>query len=139
MDTIQLNDTYMAVEYNMLGTDILQTSPDILKSDSISALDVTRKGTNFTLSVTNSGTTGFIELPVFAYKGYLARSGRDRLNISSGFNNRLRIVIPAGYSGQINSCFAEPWYWRAAEIISLFTLIFVVTGFVRTFRVQKGE
>ena len=36
-----------------------------------------------------------------------------------GNNNRIRIQIPAGFHDSVKVAFAEPWYWRAAEIVSL--------------------
>lgn len=34
----------------------------------------------------------------------------------------IRVEIPAGYTGTVRVRFAEPWFWRAAEAVSLLTL-----------------
>lgn len=68
---------------------------------------------------------GYIELPLIPYKGYQAKTQEGNLLITQGTNSRMRIMVPAGFKGGIRVCFEEPWYWRAAEIISLTTLMVI--------------
>jgi len=35
----------------------------------------------------------------------------------------MRLSIPAGYEGNVTVDFVQPWYWRAAQIISLLSWI----------------
>lgn len=61
----------------------------------------------------------YMELPILYYRGYHARGERKELEVSSGENNRLKILLPAGHNGRIKVAFEEPVYWRCAEFISL--------------------
>ncbi|MCM1387559.1 MAG: hypothetical protein NC231_09535 [Bacillus sp. (in: Bacteria)] len=66
-----------------------------------------------------------ILLPAFYYGGFTAydSQSKERLEIKSGNNGRIMVTVPAGYSGTFHMEFCEPWYWRAAEIVSVAALI----------------
>lgn len=79
---------------------------------------------------------GYLEAPLFYYPGYAAF---DKAHKESGFevtrgeNNRVRVLLPAGYEGTVEIVFREPAGWRAAEIISLLTaLCLILTGIRKT-------
>lgn len=74
-----------------------------------------------------AGDEAQIAVPVFAYRGYRAYDGEGKpLETVPGGNNRVAVRVPARYSGEIEVRFVPPLYWRAAELISLMALGFVL-------------
>ncbi len=67
-----------------------------------------------------------IAVPVFAYRGYCAydESGKVLETVVGG-NNRIGVLVPAQYSGEISVRFVPPVYWRISELVSLAALGFV--------------
>ncbi len=83
-------------------------------------LEVRKGDLNYDITVNNPvSDTGWFEVPVFAYKGFVALSEEGRLDISYGKSSRIRVAVPGNYNGLIRIRFQEPFYWRIAEIISL--------------------
>ncbi len=73
------------------------------------------------MSVINGGAESYVELPVLYYRGYTAKdlNTGQSLQVEAGGNSAVRVLLPAGYSGEFQLSFQEPVYWRAAEVISL--------------------
>ncbi len=70
----------------------------------------------------NSGkSSSYIDVPLLRYTGYQAvdKETGDKLEIQTGENGIVRVVLPAGYAGAIYVSFVSPIYWRISEIISL--------------------
>ena len=62
--------------------------------------------------------------PVLLYKGYEAVGEfGEKLEIIDGGDHLLQVCVPGDYTGQITVRFAEPWYWRTAEVLTLFTIV----------------
>ena len=112
-------------EYLIYGTDIDKLSfarPEAGEKIQITGYE--KKGLNTTFFCVNAGEEQeCITLPVLLYKGYEAvgESG-ERLEIADDGNHLLQVCVPEAYTGQITVRFAEPWYWRAAEVITLLTV-----------------
>ena len=74
-----------------------------------------------------SDSSQSVGIPLLYYKGYEALDENGTtLDISAGVSGRISVGLPAGYAGTFTIKFIEPWYWRAAEIMSLFVAIFLV-------------
>lgn len=77
----------------------------------------------------NAGDSeSFVELPLLLYKGYRAVdaiSGR-LMEVFPSDNQTLCVLIPAGYSGNIQVGFVSPVYWRIAELVSLGTVVLLI-------------
>ncbi len=87
-----------------------------------------KSGTHISLDVQSGGEGGYVDLPLLNYKGYVA-SGDGGINtgyLSEGDAARIRLNLPAGYAGHVEVFFRSPWYWRAAEIVSLLTLLGII-------------
>lgn len=67
------------------------------------------------------------------YKGYhaYAYDSGEELDCYAGNNFEVTVDIPAGFNGDVYVCFESPWYWRAGEIVSLFTFLTMVVFFAR--------
>lgn len=103
------------------GTDFLKMTPEIKvpEDGSVEASLTERCGTRMeVMAVNHTGEETYVELPILYYQGYHAWDDGGELPVSAGENNRLRITLPSGFSGTVRAAFAEPWYWRGAEIIS---------------------
>jgi len=131
---VDMTDTFPGQrgEYILQNTDIdkLQNN-DLQVSDtkSISADVVRRNGLSIYTDVTNNtDSNGYIDYPLMNYRGYQARNSEGKaLSVINGDNNRVRVIIPSHYQGSVHVYFAEPWYWRASELISLvFMVLFAI-------------
>nr|WP_308624432.1 hypothetical protein [uncultured Eisenbergiella sp.] len=68
---------------------------------------------------------GLLEIPLIYYRGYVARDTNTGLKLTTenGKDNRIQVVVPSGYIGEITVAFEEPLYWRAAEAVSIIFLV----------------
>lgn len=97
-------------------------SPNLMLSD------IQKEGTKIHCYVDNSSEEGYIEVPLINYKGYVAKDVNNDapLKIVNGYNNCIRVEIPAGYSGAVEICFQQPVYWIIAEIITAISVIVLI-------------
>lgn len=86
-----------------------------------------------TLECANTGDTdSYVDIPLTYYRDYSAKNlaTGERLETAAGTNNTVRVLLPAGYSGQLEVRFVSPWYWRAAEIISLAAMMGIAGAWI---------
>lgn len=120
-------------EYLIYGTDSSALSFANPETDEgIGISEYEKKGLRAIFFCENSSDTqGTVKLPVLLYKGYNASGdGGESLEITDDGSHLLGVSIPAGYSGRITVKFTEPWYWRAAELITLAVVVAFVAGMV---------
>ncbi len=68
-----------------------------------------------------------VTLPVLYYKGYRAFSDNGQeLKIMAGENNRIQVMLPAGFEGNVRVEFAEPILWRVGCLVSILSVGFVL-------------
>ncbi len=121
------------------GTDWEEMTADVQVSDE-TLVDVEmslRKGTYMDILIENgSDGEAYAELPILYYQGYRARSDGKDLSVSTGTNNRVRVNVPAGFTGAVEVSFKEPWYWRTAEMVS-FLFWAGLTGYYAVQKIQR--
>lgn len=120
-------------EYLIYGTDSSALSFAKPEADEgIRISEYEKKGLRATFFCENSlDTQGTVKLPILLYKGYQASGdGGEPLEITDDGSHLLGVSVPAGYSGRITVKFTEPWYWRAAELITLAVVVAFVAGMV---------
>lgn len=120
-------------EYLIYGTDSSALSFAKPEADEgIGISEYEKKGLRATFFCENSSDTqGTVKLPILLYKGYHASGdGGEPLEITDDGSHLLGVSVPAGYSGRITVKFTEPWYWRAAELITLAVVVAFVAGMV---------
>lgn len=120
-------------EYLIYGTDSSALSFAKPEADEgIGISEYEKKGLRATFFCENSSDTqGTVKLPILLYKGYQASGdGGEPLEITDDGSHLLGVSVPAGYSGRITVKFTEPWYWRAAELITLAVVVAFVAGMV---------
>ena len=66
-------------------------------------------------------------MPVLYYKGYraFADDGQE-LKITAGENNRIQVMLPAGFEGNVRVEFVEPILWRLGCLVSVLSFVFVL-------------
>lgn len=127
---LELWDDYQMgkAEYLPVETDMERLTDEVEYDEALQVEQIDRKYLSFDLSVKNP-TDGErqVLLPILYYSGYRTYDvqSRDKLETVSGDNGRVAVKIPAHYAGTFHMAFYEPWHWRAAEAISLLTLIFL--------------
>ena len=130
-DGEEVMDMGIALEYVYTGTDIEEVMGDNrVHSENADVREISRDGNNMKLSYI-SEENAFLEFPIFAYPYYQCRdpvTGEEFVIEKGLTNNRIRIQVPANYEGVVEVAFVQPWYWRAAEIVSFAALIAVLWG-----------
>ena len=79
----------------------------------------------------NSGQENCVDASFLYYRGYQAvdQNTGEGLGVVCSEENKVRVMIPAGYEGTFRIRYVSPWYWRASEVVSLITLIGIVAVF----------
>ena len=105
-------------EYVLCNTP-LNYLDNALETKNADASIISESGVDMVLEVEAEGNSA-IEIPRFAYPYYKAsdEAGHE-YTIIGGEMNKLRILISEPYSGKIYVRFAEPWFWRMSEVVSL--------------------
>lgn len=95
-----------------------------------SLLEITQhrfeKGAHMVTCSSLSDEESHIDMPLLPYAGYICRdvqTGRE-LDISLDVPGKVRVIVPASYSGSFRLVFREPRHWRAAEAFSVLCLLF---------------
>jgi hypothetical protein len=113
-------------EYLPYGTDTSKFTFSSPSGESINITSYTRNGLTLYIDCQNIDSEEHeMEVPLLYYKGYRAidkTTGRQ-MNIYSGENFVACVTVPAYFEGEIEVRFVSPWYWRAAEAVSLITII----------------
>lgn len=94
---------------------------------------VRKDNDRYILSVANtSRRESQILVPYLAYKGYVAIDcqSQTQMEIQKGEDAIIEVILPAGYQGDIEVYFREPVTWRAAEVVSLLTLLILIVVMV---------
>lgn len=131
--------TVMGAEYKLSDTDLEgYKRRDVLFGDAVEAVSFLqgKRGT-YELSCTNQAENpSYADIPVQMYDNYHAYAGSQELALTRGENNRIRVQIPAGFSGTICIRYKVPLAWRFSEAISGITVCALVWFCVRS---KKGE
>ncbi|MCD8326389.1 MAG: hypothetical protein LUC90_06820 [Lachnospiraceae bacterium] len=75
-----------------------------------------------------SDTAATVDIPLFNYDNYVAYDTEtgEAIAITNGRNNRIRLNIPAGYSGTIEVKYQIPLLWKIAAALSVITDLLVI-------------
>lgn len=109
-------------------------------SENIELLDYSKDGLNVVVSCRNSSDyEGYIDIPLLNYKGYKAwdENSGEQIRFTVGERSEIRLLIPAGYEGTIETDFKGMWYWKLADWISRVSLIGAVLWIVLSVRKTK--
>lgn len=93
-------------------------------------------------NVATGNSRGYIDFPLNYYKYYICKtiSSKEHLDVSAGHNGMLRVTFPANFQDTIMITFAEPWFWRLSEGISLVTFLFCgIALFFMKYRLNRQQ
>lgn len=126
-DTKDLNSMCLySCEYLPEGTSLDNFEDNLVAaSEGITVTEYQKNGTTIHCRINTGDTDGFIDFPLTCYKYYVCRDNvaGNLLDVSYGYNNRLRVAIPEGFDSNVTIYFKEPVHWRLAEAVSLLTLL----------------
>lgn len=111
----------LGAEYLLLDSDIgHMTYHGPVLSDGVT-MDAYEKDGLEIVATIQTAEEGYVELPLLCYKGYQAKVAEtgEILPIIKGDNCDVRVLLPAGFSGEIIVKYAGMWYWHMAEAISV--------------------
>lgn len=125
-DGREVMDAGAALEYVYVETDGEALMGDNrVHGENADITEFSRSGNKVNISY-KSGERAFLEFPVFAYPYYQCRDNEtgEKFAIMKGIiNNRIRVQVPDNYEGSLQVSFSQPWYWRAAEIVSIISFL----------------
>ena len=112
-------------EYVYYGTDITVAEREHDPfSENVNLDSYSRLENRFDLVVSSAGENASVSLPLYYYPGYTAwTDSGELLIVDRGDNNRIKISVPAGYSGGIKLRYRERKLWRLCEVISIIGFI----------------
>ena len=115
--------TYLYEDYTLGGTCLRGTLDRTVHTQGdVSVTDYDKVGTSITAGL-EAGQGGTVSFPLFAFDGYEAELGGERVEIARGENNRITIDVPAGASGTLTIRFVGKPLWRVSEAVSLLTAL----------------
>ena len=133
----------MLGEYLPAGTDSDMFADDsLVPGAELEIYDYTKKEGVITVSCkNNSGQENCADVSFLYYRGYQAvdQVSGERLNVEGSGENKVRVMIPAGYEGTFRVQFVSPWYWRAGEMVSFVTLVGIIVVFCLKKKGQNGK
>lgn len=100
-------------------------------AENVEITNQTRNGNAFCVTC-SAASEAYLEFPLLCYQYYRCRDEQTNTEfmITQGTNHKIRVNLPANYQGTLKVFFEEPWYWRAAEVISLLTLLMWLTFYL---------
>ncbi len=113
-------------EYLPVATSTYNITKETVSSETLTVTANDRRYLTYdTTVINNADTEGHIVYPILYYSGYRAvdRTDGTVLETAAGDNGQVDVTVPAGYAGTFRMAFHEPWYWRAAELVSLAALV----------------
>lgn len=114
-------------EYLFTGVNREQMQEEaVVSGENVEIVEQTRNGNTFYVTC-NADAGSYLEFPLLCYQNYKCRDEQNdtEFMITQGTNHKIRVEFPANYQGTLKVFFEEPWYWRAAEAVSLLTLLSV--------------
>ena len=116
----QMNGEYLPLRANVSDYSYAITAMD----DGIEVSSFYNHYNAVSVTLTNHGHDGSLEVPLIHYHGYRAHDtgSGESLSLSSGTSSRVRLNVPAAFDGTVLISFVSPWYWRVAELLSLLTI-----------------
>lgn len=130
-------------EYIIYGTDMTKLSYDNPRTSETVQLLQYNKGdlaADFRCSNGSARETGYVEVPLFFYKGYRAETGTgERLPCVYGENNVIRVLIPPNFNDTIFVRFVSPVYWRISEAVSALAWLAILVYWIAFQNFEKSS
>ena len=115
--------------------------PAIIADDGVTVSNTERQNGDLLFDIfcrTNDSTN--VTLPIFNYDNYYVKDSENvYFPTETDDEFRLKVLIPAGYSGRIRVYYKEPFYWRICEIITILSVFMVVFWGIRDMKGNKTK
>jgi len=115
---------YLLMDYFYADTDyadFLRYQIRIVSDGEIAITDFTKQGTHLSFSY-SADADQTVTLPLYRYPGYVAELNGQVTEILDGDNHLMALSLPAG-EGTVAVRYEGFWYYRAADWISVLTLL----------------
>lgn len=102
-----------------------------IAGDGVTVSDFSRENGTVQMSVSNSSDQqSYVDLPLLFYRGYVAKDAQsgETLGVTDGTGERVRVVLPAGYSGSVTASYTEKPAWIAADLVSAAFLVLIAAA-----------
>lgn len=99
-------------------------------SEDVTISEYSKLGSRLSFKAVNiDDETQIVDLPLTMYPGYCAEaSTTGKLDVTYGENGLVRVLIPGGLNDEISVYFGGKWYWKAASVLSIITVIYILTA-----------
>lgn len=122
-------------EYIVEGTDYLHLDFELpVAGENVGIDSYEKQYLDVNVACTNKGNEeSYLELPLLHYTGYRAHatSTGKELRTVKGNNNVVRVLIPAGFSDEIQVCFVSPVHWRISEAVTYLWWIYICVAVIK--------
>lgn len=123
-------------EYLPYGTDKeqLRSREVLVESSDVLVEDYCYEKGIVTLQVKNlSEKDSYIDIPLLNYDNYNAfdKESKEEIAISNGSNNRIRLMLPTQYEGEVVVKYRIPILWKISYTISVLAVIYFFLQFCR--------
>jgi len=129
-------------EYLPYGTLVSKLIENDIGLTNVNISSYSKNGLEIVLSCENKSLEeGYILLPLLCYKGYHAysNSNKEELLVTAGDNNRLLVIVPAGFEGQLLVKYKASILWRLADWMSLACIIAFAFAAIRKQSAKKEK
>ena len=134
------NFRIMGGEYMPEGAAVKRSaSREVVPGGEIAIKSVERRYHRFHILLNVPGSeTAYLELPLLFYRGYAAKCEDGTwCKVEAGESGKVRLYVPGGYSGAVDVFYQEAWYWRAAELISAGSILWLMLKGAYALRKRK--
>lgn len=121
-------DSYDAAsygEYTLTNLGYVGVREPVLSDlNSMECSNYMKDGLKITADIVNyTEKEQYIDFPLQCYFGYKAYGEHGQLSLEKSEESKVRVRIPAGYEGSIRVEFETPFYWDAAWIVSIVSVV----------------
>ena len=133
------NGEYLRTSDKYGNTDVNAFDGEIVGDNVFDISNIHRKDKHIEFSCKTGEKNGNVIMPLINYKYYRAADKDGNvLKIINGENNLVSIRVPSRYHGKITVEYRPPVIWNVTFIISVFSILFVLSGLL-TRIVKRGH
>lgn len=132
-DVEYTSEDFMA---NKIDPEYAYVPGTVKTGDGVTWSDLSQEKLSMTLTcANNSEEKSWVELPLLYYEQYRAEDAEgNALTAEAGDLNVVRVILPAGYQGEITVTYIYPTGWILSEVLSLAALAGLIVLAVRNRR-----
>lgn len=128
-NTFLSSDTSVNCEYLIKGTDVSLLEKNKYRSsdENVKIISKSKEGSTVKFKFESKYDTGFVEIPLLYYPGYVAfDQNGNKYNVTGGNNNVVRIEFGSIRSGEVTVKYQEKLIYIISDFISILSVIFII-------------